>query len=249
MPSSPLLPALSPAFGGFPIPGLFIAFFIGVVILMILGAIYGSRKEKQRSAALGGWAAHHGLSFVPKGQGDDSSFDNRFPAFDCLRQGDRRYAYNIAEGDQDGRGVYAFDYHYRTQSSDSKGRTQYHHHHFSAVVLDSHLALKPLLIRAEGWWDKMTSAFGFDDIDFESAEFSREFYVKAPDRRWAYDVINQKTMEFLLRAPRFSIELAGPHLIIWRGKSLAPAEFEHALGVGEGLLARIPADIQEAIGL
>ena len=66
----------------------------------------------------------------------------------------------------------------------------------------------------------MGEFFGFDDIDFESDEFSREFCVKAADRRWAFDVIHQATMEFLLAAPRFTIELAGPRVMAYRDELL-----------------------------
>ena len=40
--------------------------------------------------------------------------------------------------------------------------------------------------------------FGHDDIDFESAEFSRNFYVKSSDRKWAFDILHARAMEFLL---------------------------------------------------
>lgn len=229
-------------------PSLMFVLFALFIVVAIVVAVMQSGKEKKRSQLLRGWAQHRGYHFLPKSQGTDSTFDERFPAFDCMRKGDQRHAYNIAHGGMGDREVIAFDYHYRTRSTDSKGRTQYHHHNFSAVLLETRLALKPLFIRSEGFWDKLTSVFGFDDIDFESAEFSRSFYVKSPDRKWAYDVIHQETMEFLLRAPRFSIQLAGPHALIWRGRRFSPAEFEHAVGVITGVLDRIPKDIQKELG-
>ena len=115
--------------------------------------------------------------------------------------------------------------------------------------MHSGLALKPLFVRGENLWDKMTSAFGFDDIDFESAEFSRKFFVKSPDRKWAYDVIHQETMELLIRAPRFSLEFAGPHAMAWRSSRFAPANFEYALALLDGVLRRIPTDIQRELRL
>ncbi|MDJ0975641.1 MAG: hypothetical protein QNJ98_14355 [Planctomycetota bacterium] len=225
------------------IPILFVVF----IVVAIVVAVMQSGREKKRSLALRGWAEHRRFHFLPKSEGNDSTFDERFPAFDCMRNGDQRYAYNIANGAMGDTEVVAFDYHYRTRSTDSKGRTQYHHHNFSAVLLDTRLALKPLFIRAEGFFDKITSAFGFDDIDFESAEFSRTFFVKSPDRKWAYDVIHQETMEFLLRAPRFTIQLAGPHALIWRGRRFSAAEFDHALNVITGILDRIPKDIRKEL--
>ena len=43
-------------------------------------------------------------------------------------------------------------------------------------------------------------------IEFESIEFNRRFFVSSPNRRWAYDVIHPRTMEFLLGSPPIAIE-------------------------------------------
>ena len=69
--------------------------------------------------------------------------------------------------------------------------------------------MRSVSIRAEHWGDKLVQAIGFDDIDFESAEFSRKFFVKSPDKRWAYDVIHQETMDYLLQAPDAAVEFGG----------------------------------------
>ena len=55
-----------------------------------------------------------------------------------------------------------------------------------------------LLIRPEGFFDKVAGAFGFDDIDFESEEFSRAFFVKSSDKRFAYDVLHPRMLELLM---------------------------------------------------
>ena len=64
-----------------------------------------------------------------------------------------------------------------------------------------------LLIRPEGLFDKIKGAFGFDDIDFESEEFSRRFHVKSSDRRFAYDVLHPRMMEFLLAVRPVMIDI------------------------------------------
>jgi len=173
-----------------------------------------------------------------------SSLANQFPAFKALHTGSKRYAYNVMIGQTGERGIWAFDYHYETYSTDSKGNRTTHHHHFSCVVVDSGMYLKPLTIRAENFLDKMKGAFGFDDIDFESAEFSRKFWVTAEDKRWAYDVVHQGTMEFLLKGPRFALHLDGPYVAALRGNIFKPFEFDQALDLMRGVLERIPADIQ-----
>jgi len=173
--------------------------------------------------------------------------DSRYPGLSCLQQGSERYAYNIISGEHDGRGLLAFDCHYETYSTDNKGRRTTHHHYFSAVVLDTEFHLKPLSIRGETLFDKVTEFFGFDDIDFESAEFSRAFHVGAKDRKWAFDFIQQSTMEFLLESPRFAIQMDDRSVIASRGGTFSVATFEEALGVLDGILGRIPPGLQKEL--
>ena len=74
------------------------------------------------------------------------------------------------------------DFNYKVTRSTGKGSntTTYR---LSYLILHLPFALTPdLLIRREGVFDKIAGAIGFDDIDFESAEFSRRFYVKSSDR-------------------------------------------------------------------
>lgn len=208
-----------------------------VVALFIVLAIFSSMQAAKRRKELMAWAGSKGLSFT---ETRDHSFDERFSEFDCLKQGSDRYAFNRITGTLSGRRVLAFDYHYETTSHDSKGHTQTHNHYFSAVIVQCALPLKPLFIRPEGFFDKIGQFLGFDDIDFESAEFSKEFYVKAQDRRWAYDVIHARTMEFLLGMPRFTIQFQDSNVIVHDGSTFDVGEFETALQVVEGILDGFP---------
>ena len=54
------------------------------------------------------------------------------------------------------------------------------------------------------------AGFGSNDIDFESAEFSRRFQLTSPDGRWAHGVLNPRTMEFVTRARRCTLCLSPP---------------------------------------
>ena len=208
-----------------------------VIVLFIALGVYGWWAAQQRRKALAAWAALLGLSFDPS---RDGGMQNRL-SFACLRQGDDRYAYNIMQGPCGKRRLLAFDYHYETHSTDSKGRRSTNHHHFSALVLASPVPLKPLLIRPEGLFDKLKGFFGFEDINFESAEFSRKFFVSSPDRKWAYDVLHQRTMEFLLAEPKhFCVEFDPVCVMIHGGGTFAVADFDAARRQIEGLLDRLP---------
>ncbi len=208
-----------------------------IIIIVIAAVIYGHIQKQKRINELTAWAESHGLHFSAD---PEYGVEECYPEFSCLKKGSRRYAFNISRGKMNGRGICAFDYHYETYSTNSKGHRQTHHHYFSAVVIDSGLPLKPLFIRPEGFFDKITEFFGYDDIDFESAEFSRKFYVKSPDKRWAFDIVHPETMEFLLDSPTYTLELYNRDVIAYRGKTFAPFEFDEATTLIEGILSRFP---------
>jgi hypothetical protein len=221
---------------------LIIIAFIGVAIA---AAVWNARMKDKRRQELAGWAQANGLKFLPE---KDHSVWMRYQPFKCLQRGEDRYAYNIMLGTAGQRVTCGFDYHYETHSTNSKGQRQTQHHYFSALVVDAGLPLKPLFIRPEGILDKVTEFVGLDDIDFESAEFSQKFFVKSPDRRWAYDVLHQKTMELMLAYPRFHIEFQGSQVMAYYdNKTFSLGEFGSALKVVTGILDYLPPGVVEEL--
>ena len=211
--------------------------FVPLIAGFIALAVWNYRQKRKRIKALEELAKVRRLLFDPS---ERHGVDDEYPQFSCLARGEDRYAFNCLSGDWEKRELFAFDYHYETYSTDSKGRRQTHHHYFSAVIVTSDVPLKPLFLRPESFLDRVGEFFGFDDIDFESAEFSRRFYVKSPDRRWAYDVLHQRTMEFLLHSPNFYIEFGPRGVIAYRHATFAVAEFEAAAEVASGILNCLP---------
>ena len=212
-----------------------------VVAAIVIGNWY---VTNQRRKSLLAWAQAHGLAFDAERRCD---LDTCYPDLECLRRGSNRYAYNTLAGAWKTHRFTGFDYHYETYGTDSKGHRQTHHHSFSAVVLESRVPLKPLVIRPERFFDKVTEFFGFDDIDFESAEFSRRFYVKAPDKKWAYAVLHPRTMEFLMAAPVFPLQFGARGVIAHRDTTFTPAEFEQAAELVAGILDRLPAYVEQEL--
>jgi len=216
-----------------------------VVIVVIAVAIFGHLAEKKRREAMAVWAASHGWAFDAS---KDHSFDERFPAFKkWFKIGSNRFAYNIAQGEFEGRWAMTFDYHYETHSTDSKGHRQTHHHRFSAAILRANIPLKALVIRPEGMFDKLKGAFGYDDIDFESAEFSRRFHVGADDRKWAYDVLHARAIQWLLgQGDRYTIAFDHQHVFVSLGKKRwDPPQFEQSIRVIDELLDMLPDYVKQ----
>lgn len=216
--------------------GLIIFLAIGIAGAVIVFSILFSMERRKKMAA---YAESQGWHFTPD---KDKGMSDRYPSFKCLRRGHSRWAYNIMRGDRDGRDVTAFDYHYVT--GHGKNRQV---HNFSALVLQSPLTLKPLYIRPENVFDKVSDFFGKDDIDFESAEFSRKFFVKAPEKRWAYHVIHQQMMEYLLEAPSFHIQFDSRDVMVWRNRRFREQDFDEAFTLIQGMLERLPEYVKKQL--
>ncbi len=213
-----------------------------VIVLTVLSiaiafALFSHLAERKRAQEIQAWAAGSGLSFNPARV---DGWDARHPGFEPLQRGSRRYAFNVAQGQIGVLPVVTFDWHYETYST-SKGRRRTHHHYFSAAMIASPIPLEPLTIRPEGVFDRLKSAFGFDDIDFESSEFSRTFHVQAPRKKWAFDVLHARAIEFLMASPRFHLEFERDAVLAAANDRLGPAELEAAIRVAGGLLDALPA--------
>ena len=178
-----------------------VALFAGIAYLSYLSA-------KKRREALQALANELGWRFHPD---KDTSHDEEYAHFDIFSKGHSRVAFNTLTGslEIDGRhfGAKAGDFRYRITSGSGKNRRT-STHTFSYLIFHLPFRTPNLVIRPEGIFDKLAGAFGFDDIDFESEQFSRKFHVKSSDRRFAYDVIHPRMIEYLLgvRAPLIDIE-------------------------------------------
>jgi len=213
---------------------LTVLFFVALVGIIVLFAHMFSLERRKKMAA---YAKSKGLHFAPD---KDKKIDSRYSSFKCLRRGHSRYAYNIMHGKLDGRDLTAFDYHYVTGHGKSRRV-----HNFSALTIRSPLPLKPLYLRPENIFDKVTDFFGFDDIDFESAEFSRKFYVKSPEKRWAYHVIHPRMMVYLMESPRFHIQFDPEFIMAWLGKRFSEQDYDNAFTLIQGILNRLPEYVKK----
>lgn len=202
-----------------------------VVVGVVLFVSYLASQQRKRDLAA--FAAAWGFTWD-----DEDPFDipHRCEAFAAIDRGRGRRAYNVFHGERSGRGVLCFDYRYTTQSGKSQTT-----HRLSAAWIELGLSFPFLLIRPESLIDKVGELVGLDDIDFESAEFSRKFFVKSEDRKFAYDVFHARAMEFMLAQPRlFSLEFRGRAVLVTDDKCWSPLVFEAALAQVEGLLGLLP---------
>lgn len=195
-----------------------------IVLICVVGAIvWGIYAGKKRRDAMTELAARLGLQFKSE---RNYQMADRYSFLDKLRQGSNRYAYNILSGDYQGHNVVSFDYHYETESRDSKGNRDTDHHHFSFFILTLDNYFPELTITKEGLFSKIAQAVGYDDIDFESHEFSKRFVVRSKDKKFAYDFCNAQMIDYLLGHPNINIEVDQNSLAIAFNTRLRVEEIE-----------------------
>lgn len=201
---------------------------VPIVILLVAGGMYYSYlQQKKRREELRALAAELDWRYD---SGNHYDFSARYLDFAIFHQGHSQYAYNSLEGTIELGGVAwparMGDFHYQVTTSNGKENTT-HTYLFSYLIMQLPFVSAPgLVVRREGVFDRLKSAFGFDDIDFESAEFSRKFYVASPDKRFAYSVIHSGMMEFMLANAAPGIQIQSGRCCLSDAKGLwTTAEF------------------------
>ena len=226
-------------------PGLIV--LLGILGIAVIGAIayFSWLAEKKRREALFALAVSLGCEYSIE---DPLNIPSLLSNIKLFTQGHSREAKNVIRGKVAGRDVLAFDFKYETTetSTDSKGHTTTRDvdHWFSACLHPLECPLPYLMIRPEGLLDKVAGFFGFEDIDFESDEFSRKFQVKSDDRKFAYDVCHPQMMSWLLaNAGNFSIELIDSSLVLTTGRRWSTPEFHSALCFSARFFELIPEHV------
>ena len=187
-----VLPCL--AFGG----------FAALVVGLIIWGIVRARQEREALAAL---AAELGVRFYAE---DPWDLPERYGQFDLFDSGHSKRATNVLAGDVDGRSMIAFDYSYKTGSGKDESTYSY-----QALLLGLPILAPHLVLRHESFLDKMAAWVGYENIKFESTEFSRKYYVKCDVPKFAYDIFHARLIEYLLAcgdAP--AMEMRGPLFLV-----------------------------------
>jgi hypothetical protein len=233
--------------------GIFLTVVLALVAVLILIAIISSLFIKDtRLPDLRALAAARGLAFH-----DDDPF-NLPDVYDgtlFTNEGHDKKASNVIEGRAGEVDVRFFDYEYtvtvtrtrhvpgtRPGTGHTETYTEEETHYKSGCAVHTPLRLKGLFIRPESFFDKAAAFCGFEDIDLDLAEFNKKFYVTSDDKKFAYDVLSQKAMEFLLLRLFITIESAGDFFLFYdASESLLSASDAAALiDTASGFYALLP---------
>lgn len=218
-------------------PYLFpILFFAGVAALIVAVTWLVLRAQEKRRAAFRALAAQNGWTYSEKG-GDPSG---RFPGLRPFGQGHSRKSRDLLAGQVDGLPFEAFTYQYTVTTHNGKSQSS-HTYTFAVAVIPMPLDGPRLTIEPEHLGHKLFDAFGGEDIDFEGDAFSRAFWVKCDERRFAYDVVTPPMMEHLLAAPRgWTWQWRGRDLVVVHAGALRPDAAAATLAMVRRFVALLP---------
>lgn len=226
------------------------AFIVAVVVIAIAAAVIQQRAAAARRLASAALAQRLGLVFAPA---PDEGHDEDYAHFEIFRRGRSRVAENTLSGHMTIAGqrcrVKMGDFRYKQDHGAGKNRRTVTRR-FSYLIVHLPYRTPAVLVRPEGMFDKVAAAFGFDDIDFESAEFSRRFFVKSSDKRFAYALLEPRMMEFLLAARPPMLDLEDGQLCLSDGqRRWDPAQFQAMMDLARRFLEAWPrhlvAQLQE----
>ena len=206
---------------------------VGVLVVIVISTIYGMIQARKRREGLFELAQRLNLNF---NAGKDDQIPDRFSFLKQFDQGHDRYAANVISGNYQQDEILAFDYHYTTGSG--KNRQDHNFSFFILTVPQSQFS--QLTIRPEGFLDRVAAVLGFQDIKFESAEFSKAFCVRSQDKKFAYDVCNAKMMEYLLANRDLSVEIENNVLALAFNSRLSVDQIEANLQRLVEIRSRLP---------
>jgi hypothetical protein len=158
-----------------------------------------------------------------------------------LSRGDSR---GMPRADSRGMPANIFDYTYYSESTNSKGHTSRHYSTRTVVALELPQSFPGIVIKPDSAFREFFEFIAGADIDFESDEFNKRFYVWADDRKFAYAVVTAPMMDFLLRARGaardLALQIVGHRAIFFRERKLGADGIRHLLQFAADFLEKIP---------
>jgi len=219
-----LLPVLAPI--------LFSAAFLIVIVFVIL---YQKKKESERTEAMRAVANFLQWNFMEIAPWNMIATLDYFTLFN---QGHRKQIKNFMYGEANGVKAAMFDYVYVTGSG--KNRTT----HFQTVTYlePANLRAPYFSLRPEGFFTKLLTAFGYQDIDFgQRPEFSKRYLLRGQDEMAIRQAFNDQLLSFFETYQGTSVDAGNNQLFVFRASyRCQPQEAQNQLALALNILNLLP---------
>jgi hypothetical protein len=211
-------------------PLLFI--ILGVLFFIVRVLIDLIAGESKRVRALKKFAVANRWAFSPD---ERYSMKSSFPKVALFIGKDSYKTSNVMRRKYSGLRVTICDYEYTTSNGKNEQTFSY-----TCYILQLPVSFGWLNVTRESLRSKIAQAFGYDDIDFESAEFSRRYCVRAQNRKEAYALITPQMMDYLMATPGLYFSIQGSLLLITFDGQLEARHIPQRVNLLFGIAARIP---------
>jgi hypothetical protein len=219
------------------------------VIITGAAAVFGILQQRKRREHLFAWARENGWTL------EQARRNNTAYPFSLFTHGHSRYSCNHArrslEGLIDGMDTPAeadlFEYHYAITTSDGKSSSTTHFY-YSCLALRCGVLLGEVSIRDEHIGDKLVAALGRNDIDFEDPDFSKRFYVTAPQRVEAFNLINHAVMRYMVQSAGkgLAIHTIGDLMFVYVIGRASRERYQRLIDFAAGFLQQLPRTLVNA---
>jgi hypothetical protein len=204
----------------------------GLIVLFVMA-------DRKRRAARAAWAQSRGFNEFDAQR--ELEFLSVYKAWGP-GYGHRNFCGYV--GSHAGAEVKTWQHQSRTKSKDSENI-----HNFTVLKMRMPFAAPPIYWKREHIAHKIFDALGGEDIDFESDEFSRKFWVKSNDRRFAYDLFDARMMAAMLELPKAHWEWQGIYLVVHVSGGFKPERAELLLHAVAGFLPHLPKHLLHGAGV
>jgi hypothetical protein len=196
--------------------------------------------ERNRAHALATSAKRHGLCFSAM-----DHFDCASPPFGLFREGDGRGTENVMWRATEKVPIRAFDYWFYDESEDGNGSTHRSYHRRTCATADVGWMWPKLSLAKESLVSRAAGALGARDLEFESEEFNRTFFVTSEDRRFANVFLDAQMIDLLASTKGFVELEVHNRWILLHTERLKGEELPALFKLTEAIVARVPALVYE----
>jgi hypothetical protein len=180
----------------------------GLVIGLVVWALH---TEKKRVAAMREFAEGLSLEFF---ESSPEELATKLVRFQLFNNGRNRITKNVILGKTDIASIAIFDYQYTTGS----GKNQSTFNQTVVAMESESLKLPNFTMRPENFFDRVGSALGFQDIDFDNhSRFSELFVLKGGDETAIREFFDTKILDFFADRPGICFEGGNEMFIYYRG--------------------------------
>ena len=212
----------------------FLVLFLGIAV--IVAAIWFSHvQKKKRREGFALMATQLGLQYSAA-----DPFGTLSEPFALFEKGDGRGVENVLSGTWQQIDVHCFDYWYYEESTDSNGHRTKTYYRFDCVIAPVDAACSRLVIEHENLGTRIANALTFHDIQFESEDFNKAYYVKSPDAKFANDLVDARMIQWLLQSGAgYSFEVVAEEMLCFCRK-IGPMDVVPLLGTAKAFGDHIP---------